>query len=189
MGAPSCKFIRVKKFTVPPGPLERGLSCFREYEDVLVPNLSPLPSRNRRLDLDGSSLSHGIVTEAAPWPVFRPPDQPTMDRVAVDVFQFLDALLGAPHVEVIVTGLPEEPVVCVQFLGSGLLQRLYRPGESSAFGFREKQVDVLGHPNPELAGGDCGLFHRYLRRTSEIPTPPKEGGMGHPRVSLFASIS
>jgi len=68
-----------------------------------------------------------------------------MDGVAVDVLQFLDTLLGAPHVEVIVTGLPEAPVVSVEFLGHGLLQRLYRAGESGAFGFADEQVNVFGH--------------------------------------------
>jgi len=45
----------------------------------------------------------------------------------------------------VVTSLPEVPVVSVEFLGDGLLQRLDRAGQRRAFGFADEQVDVLGH--------------------------------------------
>jgi hypothetical protein len=44
---------------------------------------------------------------AAPWPVFGTFNQATFDRIAVDVFQFLDVLSMGEDVEVVVAGLPE----------------------------------------------------------------------------------
>lgn len=106
-----------------------------------------------------------VAAVAAPGPVFWLFDEATVDGVAVDVFQFLDALLGSANVEVVVTGLPEASVGCLEFLGDGLLQRLYGPRESRAFWFADEQVDVLGHDHvadhvePITA---TGLFERAL---------------------------
>jgi len=140
-------------------------SFFREEEDFLFADLPPFPSRNRRLDLDGADFSHGVVTIAAPEPVFRSRDQVAMDGIAVDVLEFLDALLGSPDVEVVITGLPEASVVTVESLGDGLLQRLDCAGESGPFGLSDEQVNVLGHDHISdhmEAVAATGLFERAL---------------------------
>ena len=62
-----------------------------------------------------------------------------MDGVAVDVLQFLDALRWGEDIEVVVTGLPEAPVVRVEFLGDGLLQCLDGASKSCAFGFGKER--------------------------------------------------
>ena len=117
----------------------------REYEGVWVPDLSPLPSRNRRLDLDSADFAECVVAVAAPGPVFGLFDESTMDGIAVDVLEFLDALRWGEDIEVVVTGLPESPVGRFDFLGDGLLQCLDGASKSCAFRFAKEQVDVFRH--------------------------------------------
>ena len=117
----------------------------REHEGVVVPDLSPLPGRNRRLDLDSSNFSRGIVAVAAPRPVFGSRDQAAMDRVAVDVLQFLDAFLGSPDVEVVIPSLPEVFARVDLSPCDGLLDGLDRCGQYASLRLAHQQVNVLGH--------------------------------------------
>jgi hypothetical protein len=47
------------------------------------------------------------VEKTAPQPILRSLDEPALDRIAMDVAEFLDALGFAPDVEIIVAPLPE----------------------------------------------------------------------------------
>jgi len=80
---------------------------FRQCQDVRLADLSPLPSPYGRFDLDGADFAERVVTVAAPGPVLGTFDQTTMDGVAVDVLQLLDALLGSADVEVVISRLPK----------------------------------------------------------------------------------
>ena len=80
---------------------------FRRQQDVRFADLPPFPRRNGRFDLDGAEFAERVVAVAAPGPVFGMRDESAMDWVAVDVLQFLDALLGITHIEVVISRLPE----------------------------------------------------------------------------------
>lgn len=66
-------------------------------------------SRPLGLDLDRTDFSHRVVTETAPWPVFRSGHQTANNGVAVNVLQLLDALAPSADIEVIEAALPELP--------------------------------------------------------------------------------
>ncbi len=75
-GWPGQRYISTRKSKIGcpvQAKLERGFSFLREYEHV-VPNLSPLPIRDGRLDVDSTYFACCIVTVAAPGPVLRPLD-------------------------------------------------------------------------------------------------------------------
>src|SRR5215471_3172088 len=86
------------------------------------------------------------MIEAAPFPVFRSPDKATVNGVAVNVTQFLDAFGLTLHVEVVVPRLPERDAFYrSQFAGGVLLQHLDRDRELFALGFADQKVYVLAH--------------------------------------------
>ena len=70
-------------------------------------DLSALPRRNGRFDLDGVGFAESVVAVGAPGPVFRFFYETSLHGVAVDVLQLLDALLRSTNVEVVISRLPE----------------------------------------------------------------------------------
>lgn len=61
-----------------------------KVQDILLSDLSSLPGRHGRFDLDGAGFAEGLVPVAAPGPVFGLQDKSAMDWIAVDVFQLFD---------------------------------------------------------------------------------------------------
>jgi hypothetical protein len=66
-----------------------------------------LPYRPPRSNFNHSFFSRDIVTIAAPRPVFRSLDEPSCDRITVDVFQLLCAFGATPDIEIVIPWLPE----------------------------------------------------------------------------------
>ena len=66
-----------------------------------------LPYRPPRSNFNHSFFSRDIVTITAPRPVFRSLDEPSCDRITVDVFQLLGALGATPDIEIVIAWLPE----------------------------------------------------------------------------------
>jgi len=60
-----------------------------------------------RFNLHASFDARGIVTKAAPLPVFRTFTQCTLHRVAMDVSQFFHELRMIPNIEIVIALLPE----------------------------------------------------------------------------------
>jgi hypothetical protein len=86
------------------------------------------------------------VTEAAPQPILGTLDQTTTDGIAVHVAQFLNSLVLAPDVEVVVAGQPEGAAFRrAELTRRILLEHLQNLGESSALRFADEQKNVLGH--------------------------------------------
>jgi hypothetical protein len=113
-------------------------------------------------DFDGARFAGGVVVEAAPAVVFGVGDEPSFDRVAVDVLEFFDVLFVAGDVEVVVTALPELFLVGrFESAGGQLLEDLEEGGEGVFCGFVGEEMDVLRH---EDVGGyteallSAGLF-------------------------------
>ena len=63
--------------------------------------------RPLRFNLHRATLGREVVWKTAPRPLLGPFAQTALDRVAMDVSEFLDKLLMIPHVAVVVTSLPE----------------------------------------------------------------------------------
>ena len=81
-----------------------------QCEVALVGGPAKLRTRGvQRFDFDHTWLPRQVVAIAAPLPVFRILYQPAPYRIRVNVTQLFDSLFRAPHVEVIVPGLPEVP--------------------------------------------------------------------------------
>jgi hypothetical protein len=76
------------------------------------------------------------MIEAAPQPILGTFDQPAMNRVAVDVAEFLDSLRLTPDVEIIVTRLPERYAFDgAEFAGGVLLEHLDHDRELTSLRF------------------------------------------------------
>ena len=69
--------------------------------------LSFAPRCHWRLDLDNSVDPCDVMPVAAPLPIFRLLNQAAPYGITMKVFQFLNALLCAPHIEVVITRLPK----------------------------------------------------------------------------------
>ena len=59
------------------------------------------------VDLNWAFFSIQVPTEAAPTPLFGRRDQPSLDRIAVNVPKLLDSFLLCPNVEVVEPSQPE----------------------------------------------------------------------------------
>ena len=101
-----------------------------------------------RFDLDHSKLAVCVVPEARPLPLLRLLDQPALHRVAVHIAKFLDPLLFAPDVEIVVTALPELNLSTLLQLARGLLfQHLERNRQRRPARLADKQMNMLRHQN------------------------------------------
>jgi hypothetical protein len=106
----------------------------------------PLTRCPLRLDFDRAFHSRSIVTETTPQPILRTLDQVSLDQVTVHVSQFLDSLVLAPNVEIIVPREPEGAALGrMKQVRRILLEHLQRSRERAAFRFAEQQVNVFGH--------------------------------------------
>jgi hypothetical protein len=120
------------------------------------------------------------MKEAAPRPIFRPCHQSTLDGIAVDVTEFLNKLVLAPDIEVIVASLPEwirgpqgQPA------RYSLLQRLHGLSQVAMLRFVHQQVNVLGHNRVSVNAESVVLSNAFQRRdeyraslrTQEMWTP------------------
>jgi hypothetical protein len=81
-------------------------------------------------DLDHSFQTCRVVTEAAPFPIFWTRDESALDRISVNVAQFLNVLLSGPQVEVVIARLPKMVGSCwrTQLSSNRLLEHLERNG-------------------------------------------------------------
>jgi len=69
-----------------------------------------------------------------------------MNRVAVDVAEFLDSLSLAPDVEIVITRFPERNSLDgAESMRGVLLQHLECGREFGALGFADQKMDVFGH--------------------------------------------
>jgi hypothetical protein len=57
----------------------------------------------------------------APRPILRCGSESPPNRIAVDVFQLLDPLLSTAYVEVVITSLPETPMMSDELLATDCL--------------------------------------------------------------------
>jgi len=96
-------------------------------------------------DFDAAGFAGEIVAETAPWPVFGPGNEASLDGIAVDVFQFFNVLSVGEDVEVVVAGLPELFAVALETLRCFSLQDSHGVAEELLLRFGEQQVDVLWH--------------------------------------------
>ena len=99
-----------------------------------------------RFDLDNAFRPRRIVNKTTPFPILRSLHQSSLDRIAMDVAQLLDAFRFAPYRKIVIADLPElRELFRAQLLRRDLLEHLYRHGQSRAFRFAEKQVHMLRH--------------------------------------------
>ena len=86
-----------------------------------------------RFDFHRPTLSAHIVTKAAPLPILRLRHQPALYGIPVDITQLLHEHALAPHIEIVVAGLPEG-IFSTQPLSARdrLLQRLHSERQSGA---------------------------------------------------------
>lgn len=76
------------------------------------------------------------MAEAAPLPVLRFLDQAAVHRITMEILQLLHAFLRAPHVEVVIAGLPKRGSGGMNdFVRYVLLQHLQSYSERAALGF------------------------------------------------------
>jgi hypothetical protein len=80
---------------------------------------------------------------AGPLPVLGVCYQTAIDRVAMNVAELLCSLVGTPHVEIVIAGLPERTLAAAD--RNGELKRLNRSVEGAGFWLVDEQVNVLGH--------------------------------------------
>ena len=98
--------------------------CLFRVAQMLRELISPQKCCPLALNLNRSLQACGVMTEAGPRPNFRLFDKSSLDRAAVHVPEFLNALLIMVYVEVIVSRLPEGPLPALN--GDRQLQRLNR---------------------------------------------------------------
>jgi hypothetical protein len=87
-------------------PLLRDLGSPRNHPSCRPPTNSHQQNIGV-VDLDQSRLSAKIKAETAPAPLFGRIHQPTLERIAMHVTQFLNAFAFGPEVEVIEARLPD----------------------------------------------------------------------------------
>ena len=86
------------------------------------------------------------MPETAPGPLLRALYESSSDRVAMNIAQLLGLFGVAPHVEIVVAGLPERAAFgAAQSAGNVLLQHLQCDGKFGSLRLGEEQVDVLRH--------------------------------------------
>src|SRR5450631_1886448 len=94
-----------------------------------------LPYRPPRSNFNHSFFSRDIVTITAPGPVFRSLDEPSCDRITVDVFQLLCAFGATPDIEIVIPWLPEVFATSDEAPRDGLFQGFQRSSEYCALRF------------------------------------------------------
>src|ERR1700733_14064884 len=86
------------------------------------------------------------MPETAPRPLFRALHQPPPDRIAMNITKLFGLPGVAPHVEIIVAGLPERAALrATQAPGYVLLQHLQRDGKFGSLRLSQQQMNVLRH--------------------------------------------
>jgi hypothetical protein len=139
-----------------------------------------LTRRPSRFDFDCAFNTSCIVAEAAPRPILRVLDQTSFHGIAVDVAQFFYSLLLAPHVEIVVSGLPERTAFgWTELVRRVLLEHLQRYREGMAFRFADQQVDVFGHDHVAADEESVPTAHAFEGLFEDIA-----GRVGWPVASL-----
>ncbi len=107
--APSRKKLRTDGWPSLSRPLRRLglLARAAKPSNRIDSNLFPPPCRPLRFDLHHPILARYIMPEAAPGPILRRRHQPPCHRITMHISQLLHALALAPHIEIVVSCLPE----------------------------------------------------------------------------------
>jgi hypothetical protein len=101
-----------------------------------------------RLDLDRAVFSGEVMAEVGPRPVLRSCHQASADWIAMHVLEFFDGLIVVPHVEALVTTLPEPSISRhLEFSRHLLFQNLQDGGGWEIASFADQQRNMLGHDN------------------------------------------
>ncbi len=104
-------------------------ACGSNLRPQRHPHALAFPPRPLRLNLYDSLYSGGVVVEAAPGPILWFFHQSPLHWITVHISQLFDALGRPPHIEIIVTGLPEgRAYVLVASFGAHPLARGWREG-------------------------------------------------------------
>ena len=86
------------------------------------------------------------MPETAPRPLFRALHQPPPDRIAMNITELFGLLGVAPHVEIVIAGLPERATLwATQAPGYVLLQHLQCDGKFGSLRLSQQQMNVLRH--------------------------------------------
>src|SRR5208337_3701839 len=134
-----------------------------------TPSPLPLARRPLRFDLYDSRLTQCIVTKAAPPPVFGMRHQSTLHRIAMKVTQLLDELLLAPHIEIVVTSLPERiRSPQRQSPRDALLQRLHGLSQRALLRLVHQDVNVFGHDDVSV---NARLYFSRTRSSADTNMP------------------
>ena len=116
------------------------------HQRQCLPHPFPPRSRDFRLDLDCTVRAGRVMHKATPLPIVRARNQPALDRIAMDVTQFLDPLAFGPYRHVVVTNLPAAALTrTAQLPRYHLLQHLDGNRERRALRFADQQMHVLRH--------------------------------------------
>src|SRR5579863_5122137 len=112
------------------------------------------------------------MPETAPRPPFRALHQSSSDRVAMNIAQLLGLFGVAPHVEIVIAGLPEWAALrAAQALGYVLLQHLQCDGKLGSLWLSQQQMNVLRHDH---ISGDvkavplAGIFEGFLKYVAGV---------------------
>ncbi len=154
-----------------PGPLRSRSSSwgapgpdFRTWEGAAM---FPPPCCPMGLDLDGSFDSSLVVPEAGPRPIFRFLDQTAFDWIAVHIPQLLHSLLFRPHVEIIVSRLPEGAFPVPQ--RNRELDCLDHLVKARPRRFIHEQVNMFRHHYVSCHNEFIFLANAFQRGLEEIP--------------------
>src|SRR5579862_3003652 len=86
------------------------------------------------------------MPETAPRPLSRALHQSSPYRIPMNITQLFGLLGVTPHIEIVVTGLPERAALrATQALGDILLQHLQCDGKFGSLRLSQEQMNVLRH--------------------------------------------
>src|SRR5690348_5843451 len=112
------------------------------------------------------------MAETAPRPLFRALHQPPPDRIAMDITKLFCLLGVAPHIEIVVAGLPERATLrATQAPGNVLLQHLQRDGKFGSLRLSQQKMNVLRHDH--VSGNVkaiplAGIFKGFFKQVASV---------------------
>lgn len=111
-----------------------------------------------------------MVQETAPAPILGARCQSAPDWVAVNVAEFLDALVFTPHGKVVIAWLPEtRQCRRAKIARGGLLEHLQDDGEFASFRFTDQQMNMLRHDDVADYAATVPAANTFQRLFEYVP--------------------